>query len=97
MILPMTAMGTTFTMNSTQLQSLHQTGENPDSNGTVLIEPVGILSNSAKNTGNIRTNETGWGQIQIGANFWGEPYTMLLLGFGLISLAAVGRKNLKKK
>jgi hypothetical protein len=66
------AMAAPFTMNSTQLQALYETWENPDSSGTYL-NPVQAITNGAKYTGNVRTSE-GWGTIQIGANFWGTPY-----------------------
>lgn len=73
-MLPMVAGATTFTMNATQLQSLYQTYENPDSPGTFLSPWVQKTTDGAKYTGNIRTEESGWGAIQIGANFWGKPY-----------------------
>lgn len=71
---PMAASATTFTMNSTQLQALYETYESPDSAGTSLTLPVGNLPDGAKFTGNILTNETAYGQIQIGANFSGVDY-----------------------
>jgi hypothetical protein len=66
-----------FTMDSTQIQALYQTDENPTSAGTFLNYPVQPLTGpeaSAKFDGRVRMNETGWGQIQIGANFWGSDY-----------------------
>ena len=62
-----------FTMNPTQLQSLYETFENPDHVGTYLY-PVQAIEGGAKYTGNVRTSDPGWGQIQIGANFWGTPH-----------------------
>ncbi len=69
------AMALTFTLNPTQLAALYEVYENPSSAGTYL-NPVQVLSNGAKYTGNIRTNDAGpvWGSIQIGANFWGQPF-----------------------
>lgn len=72
--LPMAASATTFTMDATQLQALYETYENPNSVGTYLSSPIGILPDGAKFTGAVRTNETGDGQIQIGANFWGVDF-----------------------
>jgi hypothetical protein len=73
MIVPMSASAVPFTMDASQLQALYETWENPDSIGTYL-NPVQAVANGAKYTGNVRTNETGWGAIMIGANFWGTPY-----------------------
>ena len=67
------AMTLTFTMNPTQLQSLYETWENPDSAGTYL-NPVQPITGGVKYTGNVLTGVSGFGQIQIGANFWGKPY-----------------------
>lgn len=93
MAIPLAVSATTFTMNPSQLQALYETYENPDSEGTFLSMPVGILPDGAKYTGNVLTNETGWGQIQIGANFWGIPYggsagdeaTNVALGMGSLA------------
>jgi len=67
------AANATFTMTPTQLQALYETYENPSSAGTYL-NPVQATSGGAKYTGNVTTNTSGWGQIQIGANFWGIPF-----------------------
>lgn len=74
MALPMSSFAATFTLTPGQLAELYEVWENPNSGGTYL-NPVQALTDGAKYTGNIRTNESGWGAIQIGANFWGQPYS----------------------
>ncbi len=61
------------TMDSYQLSNLYEIMENPSSAGTYL-NPVQSITDGAKYVGNVRTSEAGWGQIQIGANFWGQPF-----------------------
>jgi hypothetical protein len=73
MTIPVTAAATTFTMDATQLQALYETYENP-SGASTWLSPVQAITGGAKYTGNVRTNDPGWGQIQIGANFWGIPW-----------------------
>lgn len=67
------AIGTTFTMTPYQLQNLYETWEDPYHGGTYL-NPNQSIPGGVKYTGNVRTGDPGWGQIQVGANFWGQPY-----------------------
>ncbi len=67
------AFSTTFSLNPSQLQSFYEVYENPASSNTNLF-PVQALANGAKYKGDINMNGSGWSQIQIGANFWGQPY-----------------------
>lgn len=91
--LPMSAAATMFTMDTTQLASLYETYENPASANTYLTSVTALLDGSVKFVGNVRDSETGWGAIQIGANFWGIPYdgsagdepTNVALGMGSLS------------
>jgi len=91
-LIPVVANAITFTMDENELPYLYETYQNPTSTGTYL-NPVQALSNGAKFTGNVRTSESGWGQIQIGANYWGIPWggsagdepTNMALGMGSLA------------
>ena len=100
MSIPLVAGATTFTMNATQLQSLYETYENPDTTGTQLLY-VQPTADGAKYVGNVfGASLDEWAQIQIGANFWGIPYggsvedeaTNVALGMG--SLAGYDKYSL---
>ena len=76
MMLPVAASALTFTMDQTQLDGLYETGENPDG-PTELTgnDPFTYLPDSILIDGEVYSNNPGdFGQIQIGANFWGDPY-----------------------
>jgi len=78
-MLPQVASATTFTMNQTQLLSLYEIYETPDHPGTSL-NSVTSVPGGAKYVGDIgagtgsTSSLTSWGDIMIGANFWGKPY-----------------------
>lgn len=72
-LLNASAMGFGFTMNVPQLSSLYEVTENPVSTGTYL-NALETAPGSVKYTGNVNTGVSGWAQIQIGANFWGQPF-----------------------
>ena len=80
-----------FSMDGTQLNGLYETYENPTNHTGTYLSPVqAIGTDGAKYVGNIRTNDTGWGTIQIGANFWGVDYD----GNSQATIAALGMNDL---
>lgn len=89
-LLNASAMGFGFTMNVPQIQSLYEITENGVYPGTELFS-VSAIPIGAKFSGAIGDGAaSGWNQIQIGANFWGQPFggaagdeaTNMALGMG---------------
>jgi hypothetical protein len=100
-----------YTLTASQIQSLYDVYENPGTPGAGVgdgtwLSPVQSFPDGAKFTGNVRTNQTGWGQIQIGAEFWGYGFDdapgspthtpLTSLGIDLTGQTSYGIKLLNK-